>query len=135
LTSHLDDKGGFGRQKNKLGHMVATLNLLVLRADKPEALVPFYEALGVRFDIERHGKGPEHYSGRCGDALLEIYPMLGGGSTVATRLGFVVDDVAQACLVAGAFGSILKEPSETEWGVRAVLADPIGHKVELIQKL
>jgi len=114
--------------------MVALLNLLVLRADKPDELVPFYEALGVTFKVERHGKGPEHYSGACGEALLEIYPSLPGESTAATRLGFIVDDVEQVCLAAGSLGSIVKEPSHTQWGIRAVLADPIGHKVEVVQR-
>lgn len=113
---------------------MALLNLLVLRADNPGDLVPFYEALGVSLKVERHGKGPDHYSGVCGEALLEIYPSLSGESTVATRLGFIVDDVERVCRAAGSIGRVIKEPSETQWGIRAILADPIGHKVELIQR-
>ena len=114
--------------------MTAMLNLLVLRAEKPSALVPFYEALGISFKLERHGKGLEHYSGLCGETLLEIYPATDEENTIATRLGFLIDDIVPACREAGSLGSILEEPSETPWGIRAVLADPAGHRVELTER-
>ncbi len=89
------------------------LNLVVLRAERPSELVGFYEALGLRFTAEKHGDGPDHYSCVAGATTLEIYPAAGGESSAATRIGFAVDDVRQACAAAARFGSVLSAPGGT----------------------
>ena len=73
--------------------MTISLNLLVLRAERLTELIAFCEALGMRFQRDRHEGGPEHFSARCGEALLEVYAGAADKSTIATRLGFIVDDV------------------------------------------
>ena len=110
------------------------LNLIVLRSDKPEMLVRFYEALGLHFARERHGQGLEHFSCRTGQAVLEIYPDKNGPSTLGTRLGFRVDDLAAACEVAEREGRVVNQISKTEQGIRAVIQDPAGHIIELLQR-
>lgn len=109
------------------------LNLIVLRSGKPEVLVRFYEALGLHFARERHGHGPDHFSCRTGQVVLEIYPDKNGPSTLGTRLGFLVYDLAAACEVAEREGRVVDQMSKTEQGKHAVIQDPAGHVIELFQ--
>lgn len=107
------------------------LNLLVLRTPKLEALKRFYSALGLRFNREQHGNGPEHYAATLtNDLVLELYPCLDG--TVpdpGLRLGLSVDDISETL-------RILEQPitpRQTQWGLRALVRDPDGRTVELVQ--
>lgn len=114
--------------------MTLELNLLVLRARDIAALVRFYAALGIEFNKEQHGSGPEHYSGKAGAVLLEIYPIGSGAATTAIRLGFTVSSISTSIAAAvAAGGTIVSPPQDSSWGSRAVLMDPEGHKVELLQ--
>ena len=72
------------------------LNLVVLRSPKPERTALFYGLLGIPFERERHGGGPEHFAGRAGPVVLEIYPLGSGSDGDAVRLGFSVASIA-AC--------------------------------------
>lgn len=109
------------------------LNLLVLRAREPKLLVAFYEGLGLRFDEEQHGSGPAHHAARQGSGAFEIYPCSADDrSTVATRIGFAVEDVDLACKRAlESYGTVVQEPRDSPWGRRAIVKDPEGHTVEL----
>jgi lactoylglutathione lyase len=119
----------------RYGKVAPELNLLVLRAADMAALVQFYAALGIEFNKEQHGSGPEHYSGKAGGALLEIYPIGSGAATTAARLGFTVSSISTSITAAvAAGGTIVSPPQDSSWGCRAVLTDPEGHKVELLQK-
>lgn len=115
----------------------ASLSLLVLKTRRPEKLREFYASLGIDLAEERHGTGPVHYAGRVGDAVLEIYP-LPDDTTPAdatTRLGFVVDGVAEVVEALRAVGTRVDgEPRATKWGLRAVVRDPDGRAVELTQR-
>jgi predicted enzyme related to lactoylglutathione lyase len=111
------------------------LNLLVLRARDPKGLAAFYASLGLVFQSERHGTGPEHLSCETGGGLLEIYPCRDESkSTRSARLGFTVDDLDSRCtaVVAGS-GRLLREPHATQWGRRATIEDPEGHTIDLLQ--
>ena len=59
-------------------------NLLVLRAADLAASRRFYEALGLEFVVERHGKGPEHLAASLGEFVFELYP---DGHSVELREG------------------------------------------------
>jgi lactoylglutathione lyase len=110
------------------------LNLLVLRAHDADALAGFYTALGMRFVRHSHGKGPEHYVCEDGGGVFEIYPANGSGATQALRVGFSVENVRAAvdkALAAG--GEVVSPPTESQWGLRAVVSDLEGHRVELTQ--
>jgi hypothetical protein len=39
-----------------------------------ERLKGFFEGLGLKFVLEKHGDGPEHFSCQVGEKVLEIYP-------------------------------------------------------------
>lgn len=51
-------------------------NVLVLNTDKDnmEKVKTFLESFGLEFALEKHGKGPEHYSCEVDGKVLEIYP-------------------------------------------------------------
>jgi lactoylglutathione lyase len=112
------------------------LSLVVIRAQDMERLATFYAALGLSFTRHRHGNGPEHLSSTIGETVFEIYPMSGSNeSTVSTRLGFSVPSLANALVhLRQLNATVLTEPSDTEFGRRAVVKDFEGHKVELYEK-
>jgi predicted enzyme related to lactoylglutathione lyase len=113
----------------------AALNLVVIRSADLERAAGFYAALGVRLTPERHGSGPEHLAGQAGDVVLEVYPRGESGDTVGVRLGFRVARAAAAVAAAqAAGGSVVSPPRESPWGLRAVVADPDGHRVELLEE-
>ncbi len=109
--------------------------LVVIRARNPAELSRFYTALGLRFDRERHGDGPEHYASRVGGSVFEIYPRSSDtDSTSSTRLGFGVPDLDAACAgVLAGRGRLVKAAADTPWGRRAVIGDPEGHIVEIVE--
>lgn len=115
--------------------MQPTLSLLVLRSAGPERLAGFYARLGVTFVKHRHGSGPEHFSAVLGGVVLEIYPLKEGeAGTGGLRIGFAVEDVTgmfAAWVEAGA--TVVVPPKMSEWGMRAVVDDPEGHRIELTQ--
>jgi hypothetical protein len=112
-----------------------SLKLLVLKTSQVDRLRAFYRYLGIDLTEERHGTGPLHHAGQVGDVVLEIYPLPDGGTADTTiRLGFAVDrlsEVVQALREARAV--IASEPTQTVWGLRAVVRDPDGRIVELYQ--
>lgn len=115
------------------------VSLIVLRAADLDASLAFYQALGLTFQEEQHGRGPLHYSTQCGSLVLEIYPGKPGAAPPrlaagATMLGFAVSDLGEALArVSGLGAKIITPLQETEWGLRAVAADPDGRAVELSQ--
>jgi hypothetical protein len=112
----------------------AVLNLVVLRSADLERAARFYAALGLRLERERHGSGPEHLAAAAGGAVFEVYPRGDAGATSGARVGFQVPSVAAAVSAAvAAGGSVVAPPREGRWGLRAVVADPDGHSVELLE--
>ena|SRR5690349_4041037 len=113
-----------------------TLNLLVLRAPDIEAAQCFYSLLGFSFTKHAHGNGPEHYAADSGGFVFEIYPQTDReDSTKSTRIGFKVRELDPTIdrLVAGG-GKLISPAKDSPWGRRAVVADPIGHKIELVEE-
>jgi lactoylglutathione lyase len=111
------------------------LNLVVLRCPDLARAQTFYSALGLPLQREQHGKGPEHLAAELGEAVFEIYPLGDSESTLGVRVGFRVPKVADA--VAAALsngGTLITPPRNGPWGLRAVVADPDGHRVELVDE-
>lgn len=109
------------------------LNLLVLRTRQLDKVKEFYSALGISFTEEKHGGGPLHLAARVGDLVLELYPLPAdaGPADASTRLGFVVRNLEAVLARLGA--AVVSGPRVTEWGRRAVVRDPDGRKVELLE--
>lgn len=115
--------------------MIPTLNLVVLRARDIDRAMGFYSKLGLRFTRHRHGTGPEHYSAEMTGGVFELYPQNEEGpSSLGTRIGFAVLSVDEAINALGNCpGAVISPPKDSEWGRRAVVADPEGHRIELLQ--
>ena len=111
------------------------LNLVVVRSANPAQLVAFYQALGLTFKQHQHGDGPEHWACEEGAVVFEIYPLREGQTaTKSLRLGFRVASVADAVTQATGVGArLVSAPQMSEWGLRAVIADPDGNRVELTE--
>lgn len=112
-----------------------TLNPAVLRSADMARAVAFYSRLGLQFSQHRHGTGPEHFSAEMAGAVFEIYPAAPNGpSTLGTRIGFRVPSVDAALAALADYpGAVVSPAKSSEWGRRAVVADPDGHRVELLE--
>ena len=112
------------------------LNLLVLRAEDPERLRQFYSALGLHFVREQHGSGPVHHASELGGSVFEIYPRRPDEPpTTGARVGFNVPSLDRALKALHLERAILiSGPTSTLYGRRAVIQDPEGHKIELLER-
>lgn len=111
------------------------LNLVVLRVADLERSVAFYRAIGLDFARHAHGTGPQHYACESGGLVFELYAAtLEQPVSASTRVGFAVADVdGIATALTKIEGTrIVSPPKDSEWGRRAVVADPDGHRVELV---
>jgi predicted enzyme related to lactoylglutathione lyase len=111
------------------------LNLVVLRVADIERAAGFYRLLGLTFVRHAHGSGPQHYACEGDGLVLELYPATAVQPvTASVRIGFAVEDVDRAvAMLRGAAGAeVILPPTDSEWGRRAIVADPDGHRVELV---
>lgn len=113
-----------------------SLNLIVLRTAQIEQALAFYAALGLHFAPHQHGTGALHYASTLGEVVMELYPQrTATDTTSAVRIGFAVSDLAALLARLDALGvRLLTTPHASPWGLRAVVADPDGHRVELTQR-
>jgi len=113
------------------------LSLLVLKSSQMPELVAFYQALGITFAEEKHGKGPIHFAAVMGELIFEIYP-LGVDQpdpVESTRLGFRLANLELVLSQLQERGVPVKSPMRaTAWGINAVVRDPDGRPVELYQR-
>lgn len=112
------------------------LNLVVLRSSDMARVAAFYSLLGLQFMRHQHGSGPEHFAAELGSGVFELYPFSPDGpSTLGTRIGFSVPSLDAAIAAISEYpGAIISPPKDSEWGRRAVIADPDGHRIELLQQ-
>jgi len=112
-----------------------TLNLIVLRSPDLARAAAFYSRLGLQFTQHRHGNGPEHFAAELPGGVFELYPLSpDGASTLGTRIGFRVPSVDAALAALSDYPNAVVTPArDSEWGCRAVVSDPDGHRVELLQ--
>jgi catechol 2,3-dioxygenase-like lactoylglutathione lyase family enzyme len=111
-------------------------NLLVLRSPDIQRAATFYQALGLHFTLERHGRGAEHFSASIDGFVFELYPIATDQApTTSVRIGFrvnTVDELIPQLLHLGAV--LLTAPHDSDWGRRAVVQDLDGHTVELLTR-
>lgn len=115
--------------------MEPRLCLVVIRSRDLATSRRFYEAIGLTFREEQHGNGPRHLTCILGDTVFEIYPVSSDeDSTTSARLGFRIRDIELALsAVVDRSGTIVSQPKASPWGKRAVVRDPDGHVVELVE--
>jgi len=111
------------------------LNLVVLRVSDIDRAADFYSQLGLTFTKHSHGKGPEHYAAEMSHMVFELYPQTSEDtSTKHTRIGFQVADAATTISrLEEKDGKIVTPLKDSPWGLRAVLDDPFGHRIELTE--
>jgi predicted enzyme related to lactoylglutathione lyase len=110
------------------------MNLVVLRSVDLERAIRFYAALGIALSREQHGSGPEHLAATIGTLVLEIYPQGSADKTVGVRLGFRVKSLVTTIARLQAINGVIVSPmQESKWGLRAVVSDPDGHRLELVE--
>jgi hypothetical protein len=64
------------------------------------------------------------------DMVLELYPTLDGAvPDPGLRLGLSVEDIEETLRSLGQTAT----PQQTQWGLRALVRDPDGRTVELVQ--
>ncbi|HWJ61802.1 MAG TPA: VOC family protein [Acidimicrobiales bacterium] len=107
---------------------VEHVTLVVVRVGDLAASRAFYERLGLAFQVEQHGSGPEHLSADLGGTVIELYPQGSGPRSTGTRLGFAVASV-DAVLAAVPDGTEVPR----DGGRTVVVVDPDGHRVELTE--
>jgi len=107
----------------------------VLRSSDTARAVAFYSKLGLKFTQHRHGNGPEHFAAELPGGVFELYPLApDGAATFGTRIGFRVPSVDATLAALSDYPSAVVTPAkDSEWGRRAVVTDPDGHRVELLQ--
>ncbi len=107
-------------------------HLLVVRVSELEASRRWYETLGLAFEIEQHGNGPEHYAADHGGFVFELYPATHKmPASASVRLGFTVSDVAGLAATMDPSGYLVSGPSIQDGSLRAVLRDPDGIRSRL----
>ena len=113
------------------------LNLLVIRSVNIEKSLQFYRWLGLEFIQHQHGSGPEHYACSLGELTFEIYPRTDQGQGApSTHIGFRVDGLNTLIAFLQEHGvPIISSPKNSPWGFRAVVDDPDGYRVELVETL
>lgn len=114
----------------------ARLNLIVLRSSDPEVAVRFYQSLGLHFTQEQHGQGPLHWASKTQRFVMEIYPAKTPQQVDSTTsVGLNVSDMDQALHQLSATGvAIVSEPKEFDWGLQAIVKDPDGRSVILVER-
>lgn len=114
---------------------MAVLNLVVIKSARPEQVLAFYRLLGLAFVQEQHGKSPVHWAAESNGAVFEIYPHEGEFSGCDTvRIGFAVPSLNDVVSAIQENNHVVSSgPKQTPWGLRAVLRDPDGRAVELIE--
>lgn len=114
------------------------LRLIVIRTSNIKRLSDFYSLFGLSFNYHKHGQSPYHYSTTIGALVVEIYPLAKGQEEVDKhlRIGLAIDNF-QVTLekLKGANAQFIMEPTLTEFGYMAVVADPDNRKIELYPKL
>ena len=117
--------------------MATRLNLVVIRVADLERSASFYRSMQMPLTKESHGAGPDHYSVDLGGVVMELYPRRSEAeATTQTRIGLVVeklDDVLAVCQASG--GQLIAAAKDSPWGRRAIVKDPDGHTIELVESL
>lgn len=115
---------------------MTTLSLMVLRTSNPEALLPFYQALGLKFVREQHGSGPLHFACEMGVVVLEIYPPKKGRNDAefaSPMLGFSVDSLEKTLVKLRETGVETGAVYQSETEISCTVRDFDGRVVRLTE--
>ncbi|KEI71280.1 VOC family protein [Endozoicomonas elysicola] len=111
--------------------MIEALHLLVLRCKDIEVTKRFYSFLGLIFEKERHGGGPEHYAAMLSDTVFELYPASSEAYEDNSRIGLTVCEDAILPDALSNLGIPIESQHNFHDSIVYVVEDPDGRKVEL----
>jgi lactoylglutathione lyase len=118
---------------------VTGVGAVIFFAADLEATVNFYRAIGVALEIEDHGDGHRHHAADVGGIHLAIFE--GGEARPETGrrnggdfVGLTVSSLTNSLEAARQLGAeVAEEPTDYHWGTRAIVVDPDGRSVEMIE--
>src|SRR4051812_43962519 len=108
------------------------LSLIVLYTEHMGRTLKFYSLLGLRFNEEKHGSGPQHYSCTIGGTVLELYPVsLNSPPPDRIRIGFSVHSMPDTLERLASMGIQARPVRRTKGGESTFITDPDGRTVEI----
>ncbi|MEX1080970.1 MAG: hypothetical protein WEC99_03030 [Halofilum sp. (in: g-proteobacteria)] len=114
---------------------MCSIELMVIRVSDLERSRAWYEALGLEFQPEQHGKGPLHYACVLGGTVFELYPASEKNPvSLGVRLGFSMQRIRERLVTPRLAECVVQQPAIIEGRLRAVLVDPDGIKIEVAEK-
>jgi len=102
------------------------VSLIVIRCQDIYISKIFYENLGLVFQKEKHGKGPEHFSSEYDHIVFELYPNKGIATNDNIRLGFKSKNLSETIKSLDITSSY-----EFDGNTVYIVTDPDGRKIEL----
>ena len=109
--------------------MKPSINLIVLRCKDIRISRKFYEKLGFKFTLEKHGSGPEHYASESKGLVLELFPAEKKVKDTI-RLGFSFKNLEKLKLTEAEIINIFNRD-----GMKCLLImDPDGRRIECTQR-
>jgi lactoylglutathione lyase len=117
--------------------MQSKLFRITLNSSQPELLLRFYSVLGFHFSQKQVDKGSLAWLGQLGEMALEVYGIKEtfSGRSPNVQLSFQVAGIESIIeKVRDLKLQIMMEPLQSSIGTIAIVMDPDGRSIELIQK-
>lgn len=102
------------------------ISLIVMRCGNIVISKEFYERIGLRFVLEQHKNGVQHYSTTVNGTVLELYPNKGESPSDNLRLGFTVANIGEIINSFDLIGTFERDIDKVY-----IVKDPDGRIVEL----
>ncbi|MGC3969836.1 MAG: VOC family protein [Pirellulales bacterium] len=111
------------------------LQVLTLQTTATRKLTAFYYALGLPINESTDAEGRTFFSARCRGLMLKIVPADSSSLAGNVILAFAVDDLETTVAAAQRQGGeVLKDCTNSPSGKIAVLVDPEGRRVSLVER-
>lgn len=119
-----------------IAEMQSKLFRITLNSAQPDLLVGFYQLIGFVFTQKAVNKGSRAWNGQLGDMSLEIFNIQEtfSNKVPGVQMSFHVknlEDLVKNFRLIHA--QIMMEPMQTAAGVIAIVMDPDGRAVELVE--
>lgn len=117
----------------------ARFNGVTINTANIQGLLEFYQALGLEFAAIKVTLGSEVYRAQAGVIDLALFAIKSKdiANTPSLQLSFQVDDLRAVFTRISALPgcNVILDPVSLSDGLRAVVFDPDGQSVELVQKI
>lgn len=119
-------------------NMETLLTSIIINTGRPEAMLQFYGRLGLEFEKKQISKGGECHKAFIGPVELTLYTVkaTAGARAPDMQLTFQIGglDAVVADLVKIENVQCLMDPTLLPDGNKAILLDPDGRAVELVER-